>query len=47
MPKEEDEILADIADICAKKPVGNKYKNFVPMHSWFAKFCRRNKDILS
>ncbi len=47
MPKEDDEILTDIADICAKKPMGDKYKDFVPTHSWFPKFCMRNKDIFS
>ncbi len=47
MPKEEDDILADIAEICVKNWVGDKYKDFVPMHSWLTKFCMWNKNILS
>ncbi len=33
--------------MCAEKPAGHKYKDYKPGHSWFQKFQRRNKDLLS
>ncbi len=46
-PREEEEILDDIAQMCAEKPVGHKYKDYKPGHSWFTKFQEQNKDLLS
>ncbi len=34
----EEEILEDIAQMCAEKPAGHKYKDYKPGHSWFQKF---------
>ncbi len=46
-PREEEEVLDDIAQMRAEKPAGHKYKDYKPRHSWFMKFQQRNKDLLS